>query len=204
MSIVGLILAGGSGTRLGLVRKADLRVGGETLLARVAGRLAMIEPPLLISTRGDGENFSRYGVVLPDLELDLAGPLAGLVAAARYLSEIAEPDTIVVSIAVDTPFLPLDYVSRLVSALAGNHSAVQAGWRGNGYPTNAAWRLSALAELPRQAREGHGHASPKSLLRLLGAPLVDWADTHDADPFANLNTLDDLMSLVQRAREEAP
>ncbi|MHA6299006.1 molybdenum cofactor guanylyltransferase [Devosia sp. CAU 1758] len=204
MKIVGLVLAGGSGNRLGLVRKADLRVGGESLLARVAGRLEMIAPPLLISTRGERQGIGQHGVALPDLDIDLAGPLAGIAAAARHLAGKAEPDTVVVSVAVDTPFLPLDYVSRLVSAMGGVHSAAQAGWRGNGYPTNAAWCLSALADLPRLAANGGRHSSPKGLLRTLGAPLVDWADTHDEDPFANLNTLDDLVSLTRRARDEAP
>ncbi|MEB0161178.1 hypothetical protein, partial [Pseudomonas sp. AH2 (2023)] len=77
-----------------------------------------------------------------------------------------------------------------------------AGWGGNVYPTNAIWRLSALRDLPTRARNGSLPKSPKALLARLKATTLDWADTHAADPFANLNTLDDLLSLARRAQAE--
>lgn len=198
MNIVGLILAGGSGQRLGGVRKADLRLGGQTLLQRVAERLGNLQQNLLISTGREAARYDRFGTCVPDLDLGLSGPLAGIVAAARHLEGRADPDTILISVAVDTPFLPEDYVTCLVDALVGGAQAVQAGWQGNGYPTNAAWRLPALAVLTRQIDAG-GVGSAKKLLRTLQAPLLDWGDSCPVDPFANLNTLEDLMALTRRA-----
>ncbi|QYO78263.1 molybdenum cofactor guanylyltransferase [Devosia salina] len=198
MNAVGLILAGGSGSRLGSVRKADLRLGGQTLIERVVARLRVTAPPLLISTGRAAEDLTAFGTPVGDLELPLAGPLAGLAAAGQLLSG-RDPETIVVTVAVDTPFLPPDYVERLVGAIAGGARAAQAGWQGNGYPTNAAWRLADLVDLAAGITAGTAPNSPKALLREHHAMMVDWSGSHAEDPFANLNTLADLVALAGRA-----
>ena len=199
MNAVGLILAGGSGSRLGSVRKADLRLGGQTLMERVVAGLGATAPPLLISTGGVAEDLAAFGTPLPDLDLPLAGPLAGLAAASQHLSGRAGRETIVVTVAVDTPFLPPDYVQRLVGAIAGGARAAQAGWQGNAYPTNAAWRLADLVDLVARIEAGTAPNSPKALLRQQNAVMVDWSGSHAEDPFANLNTLADLVTLARRA-----
>ena len=51
---------------------------------------------------------------VPDLQGDYAGPLAGLAGAVAYLNAMATPPELLVSGAVDTPFLPPDFVTRLV------------------------------------------------------------------------------------------
>lgn len=199
MIVHALILAGGQGSRLGLIRKDQIRLGGMSLLERVSARFHDAGANVLISAgretglQGDSEN------VVTDLDLPIGGPLAGLVAAAARL-EGFDGDDVLVSAAVDTPFLPDDFVRRLVAALDDGALAAQAAWHGNLYPTNAIWRLSALADLLRLARDGTAPNSPKALLALLDAKTVDWADTHSMDPFTNLNTLDDLVSLARRAR----
>jgi molybdenum cofactor guanylyltransferase len=193
MTIHALVLAGGEGSRLGGVRKTDLRLRGQTLLDRVAGRLRV---PVLIST---GFSIDPRFSALPDPDLPIAGPLAGLVAAVTHLR--TDPSVeIIVTVAVDTPFLPADYVDRLVAPLAHGADVAVALWRGNPYPTNAAWRLSAIAHLPERAAAATAPRGPKHLLEELGATPVDWGDTHAQDPFANLNTLGDLVALTRRFR----
>lgn len=203
MNVVGLILAGGSGSRLGAVRKWQLRMGGETLIARVAAPLRSGADEILISARPDESDLSGFGAVVPDLDLPIGGPMAGLVAAMNHLSLSGAADTVILSVAVDTPFLPPNYASRLLAALAQGHQAVAAGWRGNSYPTNAAWRLSALLGLRDRMVDGSDISSPSVLLKLLNAPLVDWAAETDEDPFANINTLSDLIALTERALRHA-
>jgi len=199
VTVFAVILAGGSGSRLGQVRKADLRVGGRTLLQRVIDQLGLSHETLLVSTGRDGAN-GGFGIGLTDLDLPIGGPLAGLIAAASHIRETAQPDTILLSVAVDTPFLPDNFVPRLVDALSGGARAAQASWRGNIYPTNAAWRVSDLASLPERIGAGTAPRSAKALLAELGAVEVDWADACDVDPFANLNTMEDLIGLSRRAR----
>lgn len=201
MALYGLILSGGRGNRLGDVRKGALRMGGLSLLDRTARHFRASGAALLVSVGQGGQEVIDDAIVLPDLDLPVGGPMAGLLAAAYHLQD-ASTDDVLVSAAVDSPFLPEDYVERLRAALETGGVAAQAGWRGNFYPTNAAWRLSALAALPQQARDGALSKSPRALLAAVGAAEVDWAVTHDTDPFQNLNTLGDLLALARRARSE--
>ena len=198
MKLHALILAGGQGSRLGLIRKDQVRINGLSLLDRMAGQFSAAGADLLVSVGRETSLRRGDAIVLPDPDMPIGGPMAGLVAAAAHLHDCDSGDLLVTA-AVDTPFLPGDFVRRLVAALEGGAVAAQAGWRGNFYPTNAIWRASALKDLPRLAREGAVPNSPKALLAQLGAPIVDWADTLDEDPFANLNTLDDLVALARRA-----
>ena len=108
MALHALIIAGGTGQRLGGVRKADLRVGDITLLDRVSTALGPLDTPLMLST-GPGAPATphpRPGLALPDLDLPIGGPLAGLLAALDSLRARAVTSGILVSVAVDTPFLP--------------------------------------------------------------------------------------------------
>lgn len=189
MSVVALILAGGEGSRLGHVRKAELRLGGKTLLQHVFTRLPH-DIPHLIST-GQG---ATHG--LPDLDLPLGGPMAGIVAAVDHLTGMPD-DTTLATVAVDTPFLPPDYVKRLVGALKTAPSAV-ARFGEDLYPTNAAYRLGTLRDLPTAARAGTAPHSPKRLQQSLGAIEIDWSLRGHDNPFANLNTLKDLILLTRR------
>ncbi|MFD2649808.1 molybdenum cofactor guanylyltransferase [Devosia albogilva] len=190
-----LILAGGAGARLGGVRKSDLRVGGRPLLRRVVDALGPLENPLLVST-GPGTpppDLPPHAIPVPDHDQEHAGPIAGLAAAVSALERRGIRSGLLLSVAVDTPFLPADYSTRLVTAL-GSAPAAAAAWKDQLYPTNALWRLDNLAAaLPRSA-------SPKGLLSTLGAVTVNWDGP--CDPFANLNTLADLITLQNRSREQ--
>lgn len=203
MNVCAVILAGGAGSRLGQVRKSEIRLGGETLLARLTGRLAIEKTSLLISTGPGPADPIAVGDALPDLDGPLGGPLAGIVAAVAHLRQRAPTDTVLLSVAVDTPFLPNDFVPRMLAPLAKGAPAAQAFWRGNAYPTNAAWSLSALRDLPERIVSDKAINSPKALLAQLGAVQVEWGDSHGDNPFANLNTLADLVTLARRSRQSS-
>jgi molybdopterin-guanine dinucleotide biosynthesis protein A len=192
-----VVLAGGEGRRLGGVRKADLRVGGAPLIDRVTRVLGGAERPLLISTGPLGREWPLppgfKGV--SDLARSGGGPMAGLVATVATLKSRGIVGGLLVSVAVDTPFLPSDFVPRLVDGL-GPAPAAYACWNGSFYPTNAVWRLDAIHDLPeRQGEIG----SLKSLHESLGAQRVAW-DELPEDPFANVNTPQDLLAMEARAK----
>ena len=195
-----IIIAGGRGERLGGVRKADLRFGGKRLIDRVGDSLGPIAGPLLISVgpRDDGRGTRADSMRVTDLSESHEGPLAGLAAGVFALQNHGISEGLLVSVAVDTPFLPADFISRLQNGL-GQAPAAFATWGDGFYPPNAIWRIEALADLPNQIRRGTAAKSLKALQQGLGARAVGWDGP--ANPFSNINTLADIVQLGARARD---
>ena len=199
-AIAGLILAGGRGERVGGVIKSGLVVGGARLLDRVADRLAGCAPLLVAHGRIEPELLGlEVGMIaVPDLDGDYAGPLAGVAGAMAHLNTLATPPELLVSVAVDTPFLPADFVERLVDGL-GEAPAAIASYGGQPYPTNAIWRVARFRDLPERVAAGSAPRSLKSLCAAAGGSSVEWPVTVAGDPFANVNTPADLAELEHRA-----
>ena len=192
--VFGLVLAGGEGSRLGGVRKADLRIGGMRLVQRVATVFEGKTTETFIAS-GQADMSGLALTSIRDESGEPKGPLAGIRAAVRHLEQRIDPDDLLVTAAVDTPFLPPDYIERLGNA-AVKTGAAFAAWGESIYPTNSAWRLAALRHALEDTSESAG---PKAILRQLGATRVDWSADASADPFANINTLDELIALQRRA-----
>ncbi len=100
-------------------------------------------------------------VPISDIEGDYAGPLAGLAAAMAWCAEATRAPEFLVSAAVDTPFLPADYVSRLAAAI-GSDDVAMASYGGQPYPTNAIWRVARFLDLPAQVTAGNRAAQPEA------------------------------------------
>lgn len=192
--LFGLILAGGEGSRLGGVRKAGLRIGGVPMINRVTAAFEDRVTELLVAS-GQEEVAAAGLTSIRDQQRAPTGPLAGIQAGLRHLEQRFQPDDILVTVAVDTPFLPHDYVVRLEKA-ASEAGAAYAAWGDNIYPTNSAWRLQDLRDALEGADESAG---PKAILARLNAAPVNWSDEATTDPFANINTLSDLVALQRRA-----
>ncbi len=199
-SIAGLILAGGRGERLGGVIKSELVVGGVRLLERVVARLGARSPLLVAHGRIDPAALQLLPdmTAVPDLEGDYAGPLAGLAGALAHINSLSTPPGLLVSVAVDTPFLPADFVSRLAGGLAEGPAAI-AAYDGQPYPTNAIWRVAQFRDLPERVRAGTAPRSLKSLSAEAGGRLIEWPHEASGDPFANVNTPEELEALQRRA-----
>lgn len=202
MRLAAVILAGGRGERLGGAVKAMLRVGGGTLLQRTTAALGPAPDPLLVaggSIPADQLGLEPRHLLVRDLPLEYAGPLAGLAAAADWLLRLPRPPEQLLSLAVDTPFAPPDLVARLTGALTPELAAAIACYGEQDYPTNGLWRLSALASLPAAMAAG---TAPRSLRRLaadLGAGICAWPAEADGDPFASVNTPAELAAAEARA-----
>ncbi|KRA50752.1 molybdenum cofactor guanylyltransferase [Devosia sp. Root635] len=195
----GVIIAGGRGERLGGVRKADLRIGGRRLVDRVAEALGTVAAPVMIAVGpvDDGRGRRDDAVAVTDLDAPVGGPLAGLAAAVAALRVRGIREGLLISAAVDTPFLPDDFATMMLDELRDAPAAF-AGWGAGFYPPNAIWRIEALAELPGRVTAGTAPGSLKALQASMGARLADWTSRHAADPFLNVNTLADLLALERR------
>ncbi len=148
---------------------------------------------LLVSTGPIESRSFDKGVLLPDSSTTFGGPIAGISAATQYLRDRAQTGDHLLTVAIDTPFLPADYAARMQEALIQGADAAYAAWGDAFYPTNAIYSVSALldAAVPD---------SPKRLLRSLDAIKVDWTGLSTENPFANLNDLADLIAFGRRAR----
>jgi molybdopterin-guanine dinucleotide biosynthesis protein A len=189
--VVAVILAGGRGRRMAPERggadKAMLRLAGRPLIMHVLARLAPQVAAVAISANGDAARFAAIAApVLPDARDGPEGPLAGLLAGARW-AVAAHPGALLLSAPCDVPFLPADLVARLLAAPL----PVCAASAGRLHPLVALWRPGDVIE--RAAAGG----SARALLASLGGGSVAW-DLHavanmqavadmQADPFMNLN-----------------
>lgn len=204
-AVAAVILAGGRGERLGGVIKSELRVGGRRLLDRVLAALIQCHPILVAHGRLEPQVLALPPNVdpIPDLPGDYAGPLAGVAAAIDALKRRHQPPTHLIAVAVDSPLLPPDYVARLLDGISDADAAV-ASYEGQIYPTNSIWRLAAFADLTDRLGDGTAPHSLKRLALEAGGREIAWPLSADGDPFANVNTPQDLAELERRAARQNP
>jgi molybdopterin-guanine dinucleotide biosynthesis protein A len=184
-----LILAGGAGTRLGNVDKAFVGLGGRFLIDHLLGRLAGQVERVAISANGDLSRFAGFGLpVVTDGDFAGKGPLAGVAKGLEWARGTGARELITVP--VDTPFIPGDLVERL-----GAGPSV-AAWRGRQHHLVAVWPVHGLAVLNAfLARPGAYKV--RDALSLLGVRQVGF-DEAEADPFLNINTAADLEAATGR------
>ncbi len=194
MRLHALILGGGQGSRLGGVRKAELRLGGTRLLDRVTARLDLATRPLLLADGGFGRNLPPEMVSLIDPQAPPA-PWPGFAPASPFSP--MHRTTRCSSPSPSTPPPPRRLCRASPRPLADGARASHAAFGPAPYPTNAAYRLGAL-----RAAIGTipADAGPRALLSALDAVAVDWAGLVEEDPFRSLNTLEDLIALARGPR----
>ena len=183
--ITGVILAGGLGRRMGGIDKGLQELRGQTMVHRVIERLAPQVDELLINANRNVERYAAFGHrVVPDRIPDYAGPLAGLHAA---LSAATQP--LVATAPCDSPFLPADLVSRLLSALtATNADLAVARTFDQPHPVFCMCKREVLPHLSEFLASGghkfeHGYATLKA---------VEVAFDDEAEAFENINTREEL------------
>ncbi len=181
MEIVGLILAGGQGSRMGGVDKAMLMLAGRPLVAHLVERLAPQVGALALSANGDPTRFGGLGLpVLADAAGHSGqGPLAGVLEGLAWAQGLGARRLLVV--AVDTPFLPTDLVARLAAAPGGAFAACA----GRDHPSVALWPVAARAQLAADFAGGER----RMRAAMAGAERIEFSPP---DPFFNINTAADL------------
>jgi molybdopterin-guanine dinucleotide biosynthesis protein A len=197
---VGCILAGGQAQRMGGGDKALLKLGSETMLAHIIGRLAPQVAALVVNANGNPERFSAFGLpVIADSIGGFAGPLAGILAglewaAARNAERIA-------SVAADIPFLPADLIARLGAACRGNDIACAASG-GRRHPVIGLWPTRLAPEL-REALAVENVRKVENWTARYRVGIAEW--TNDPyDPFFNVNRPQDLIEADRILTEYFP
>ena len=189
---VGAILAGGLARRLGGGDKSLRLVGGRTVLARLAERLAPCVTRLIINANDDPGRFEAFGLpVVADCLPDHPGPLAGVLTALEWIASTDPAIEWVVTVPGDTPFLPPDLVPRLHAARRREMAVLAcASSHGRTHPVAGLWPVSIRDEL-RAAVVDQGVRRAGGFTGRYSCAVEAWG-TEPVDPFFNVNTPEDL------------
>lgn len=179
VEVTGLVLAGGAARRLQAAHpgadKGLLPLAGRPLAAWLIDNLAPQTSSLLISANRHLDTYRQLGYpVLADHFPDLPGPLAGIHAALQVC-----PTEWLAVAACDTPFLPPDWVARLLADTVPAAAIPAPSQHGSPVVTAASGfqaRDPACATAPRT---GHP-ASPAKPSRI--APVVYASDPEQPHP----------------------
>jgi molybdopterin-guanine dinucleotide biosynthesis protein A len=191
-----VVLAGGDGHRIGGAKPGRM-LAGRSLLAHVCDGVA---GPLAVAVRAD--------TTLPEIPraeriIDppgLAGPLAALVSAfawaqGRGLSWVQLRPC-------DAPFLPADLTHILLArAVSSGAPAVLPESLDRLHPACGLWHVSLLALAEERALSGR--LSLIGLAHAADHASVAWQAGPGDDPFANINTPEDLLAAEARLSPRA-
>lgn len=194
--LTGIVVAGGSGRRLGGRDKAFLEVAGEPIIARTLRIFRHLFTQTVIVTRHP----ARFAGLAADVVVDRypdAGPLAGIHAG---LLACREPYAFVA--ACDMPLLDPDVIRFLIDRLpdveAAAPDAVVPSWDGDVEPLHAVYAVRSVPTMER-CLERHEHGIRAFLTRVR----VDYVAETDlarlpgaARSFTNVNTPEELQRLL--------
>jgi molybdenum cofactor guanylyltransferase len=187
MRVLGAVMAGGQSRRMGC-DKAFVKLDGVSLIERVMSRISFQVAEVVISVKSEGSRFFSLGVpVIEDRFSDTQTPLAGLEAALHHAAE--KNFDAVLTVACDTPFLPLDLVERLALAGADTGAAVARSGTQVHYLTGL-WSSALAAPLGEILREKR-FSRVQDFVAYCKTREVEWL-TFPHDPMMNINTPEDL------------
>lgn len=204
--VTGVLLAGGLARRMGGGDKCLKPLAGKPLLRHAIDRLAPQTGALIINANGDPQRFSAFNLpVVADTIEGFAGPLAGILAGMEWARANAPKSRWVVSAATDTPFFPLDLVSRCIGAVGFKENVIALARSGdNLHPVFGLWPVALADDLKAWLSSGDNRK------------VLAWVGRHEMievifpgftvagellDPFFNANTPDD-MDVAEAVIEE--
>jgi molybdopterin-guanine dinucleotide biosynthesis protein A len=192
MRVIVAILAGGEGKRLGGDKPARV-VAGQRLIDRAIDQARQWSPDVVVVAR-NGTKIENLACALAEDDPAVAGPLGGLSAALRIGANLGAD--VVQTIPVDSPFLPLDLVSRLQQGVASHLAAIPSS-DGRLHPICGLWRAVAAPHLRDYAARSSG--SLWGFAEAIGHSVVEWTGD-PIDPFFNVNSPDDLATAERLLR----
>jgi molybdopterin-guanine dinucleotide biosynthesis protein A len=194
MGVYALILAGGSGERLGGVDKAQLRLGETTCLKRAIKNVESQSCSIAVS-RAEGAQIDLPPSIacVPDTFNPQIGPLGGIYAGAQWVKTVqkSEEEAYLLVAPVDTPSFPRDFVERAVPLLS-DHQVVLGRYGDDIYPVCGIWNLSVALGIEAFAKESQNYAI-RRFLDKFDVGYVDYAQISPHDPFKNINKISDLL-----------
>lgn len=185
MNVTGIVLAGGMGRRMGGADKGLVNFRGKPLVAHVLERFAPQVTEVFINANREFDTYEQFAYpVIADAISGYAGPLAGL-----HAGMIKASSPLVATVPCDSPFLPLDLISRLLDALEQQQADLAVAKTGHqAHPVFCLCRTRLLDHLTAFLQGGGRKID--SWYGSLNFVEVSFDDQQQA--FANINTLDEL------------
>lgn len=134
-NIIGVILAGGRGSRMDESDKGLITLHGETLIARVLRALEGQVGRVLISANRNLEQYRRFGVeVISDELPDYQGPLAGILTALNTIRTTGNKDIrtepLLLTVPCDSPYISPGIGRRLYESLVCHNARLAVAYDG--------------------------------------------------------------------------
>lgn len=182
---LGVILAGGRGSRMGLISKAELTLGNRTLLSLCEDRLAPQSCDVVVVANAP---IQTNHPVIGDTIAGHLGPLAGVLAGLEYAKSNGHSH--IVTAAVDTPFFPCDLTPQLLLAGLEHQDGFAIAATPDGvHGTFGLWPVTLTAQL--QTFLSAGHRKVRIFTQTHNAAIAMFPQT-EPDAFFNINTPEQL------------
>lgn len=187
--VVGIILAGGEGRRMGYQNKGLVPLAGKPMIVHVIERMRHQVDALYISANDDLEQYEAFHlpVIVDELRWRDQGPLAGIASVLKHLSG----NDIVQVVSCDGPMIP----DNLVAVLAASREAGEVVYpetKNRGHYLYLQGKVADLKEIESvlEAKD----LRIRALLAKLQAKAVLFTDE---EAFLNCNHLEDIQRLEE-------
>jgi len=202
-AILGVILAGGQSTRFGGGHKFLSEMNGKPLINHIIERVDSQTGQLIINTNDPTSEIVDLGLpVVVDSIRGHIGPLAGVLAGMEWALKNVPNCKWIVSYPSDSPFIPFDFVSRLLAKATNENLDVVCAASGSRiHPVCGLWNVHLCSDLrtaiiEEKARKIDLWTSTKrsSIVTFSNKPY---------DPFFNINNRADLVHAEKILRKLA-
>ena len=193
--VTAAILAGGKSTRFRDGDKINIKVNSihiiDHLIKSIPNKLNIIVNTNSIRI----DNTKNKLTIVKDRHEGYLGPLAGIYSSMMWASINDPRSTHILSIPIDNPLISLGHINKLLK-LSKNHpkKIIVASWNGFTNPVFGLWPIEMSNKLNEDI--SNGARSVEEWSRNNGRLLLNYISF--ADPFININTIDDLKSLESR------
>ncbi len=189
--IICVILAGGKGSRLDGKGKFLTKLGDLTLLEHVYRRIINQTSKVAINfNKKQTKLFNIKEDIIYDFFSEDVGPLAGIHCALKYSYEKYGKESLVCTVPVDAPFLPLNLINKLLKNIKQNNNEIvvsKSNYRI--HPTTAIWKARLFPEIESAIKKDIRKID--IFTKKFSISTVTWK-VKKFDPFFNINNYEDL------------
>ena len=189
------ILAGGKSTRFRDGDKINIKVNSTHIIDHIIKSIPN-KLNIIVNTNSINIDTTKNKLtIVKDRHEGYLGPLAGIYSSMMWASINDPKSTHILSIPIDNPLISLVNINKLLK-LSKNHpkKIIVASWNGSTNPVLGIWPIEMSNKLNEDI--SNGARSVEEWSRNNGRLLVNYISF--ADPFININTIDDLKSLENR------